>query len=105
MEEKGASQSENDGKKPASEKTNIGDSIGETSAANQSIGVIKLNKNQSIIVELLRQNPYLTGTELAEAIGISKRNIEENIKKIKEMGILVRNGSDRKGYWEVVDRQ
>ena len=44
----------------------------------------------------------MTETELAEAIGISKRNIEENIKKIKEMGILVRNGSDRKGYWEVV---
>ena len=53
-----------------SDDTNIGDSIGEKSADNQTIGAIRLNKNQRRIVEMLRQNPYLTGAELAEEIGI-----------------------------------
>ncbi|MBO4396645.1 MAG: putative DNA binding domain-containing protein [Eubacterium sp.] len=84
---------------------NIGDSIGEKSVNNQTIAAIRLNKNQNRIVELLRQNSFLTGAELAEEIGISKRNIEENIKKLKEMGVLVRNGSAKKGYWEIMDKQ
>lgn len=44
----------------------------------------------------------MTGAVLAEQIGISKRNIEANIKKLKELGILIRRGSSKDGYWEVV---
>ncbi len=31
------------------------------------------------------------------------RSIEKNIKKLKELGILVRHGSPKNGYWEVID--
>ena len=76
-------------------------SIGETSVkARKSIGV-ELNATQKSIIDLLSENVQMSGTELAERIGISKRNIETNIKKLKEKGLLVRHGSARAGYWEI----
>ena len=60
-----------------------------------------MTRTQRKIAELLRANTRLTGAALAEQIGISKRNIESNIKKMKQLGILVRRGSPKSGYWEV----
>ena len=37
--------------------------------------------------------------------GIASRNIENNIKKLKEYGILIRHGSPKNGYWEIVDKE
>ena len=43
----------------------------------------------------------MSATLLAKEIGISSRKVENNIKKLKELGILQRHGSPRKGYWEI----
>ena len=86
------------------------DSIGETSVEHrQKNGVatvdtpfnLELNSTQIKIIELLSANSNMTGVDLSEAIGISKRNIEVNLKKLKEKGVLVRHGSSKGGYWEV----
>lgn len=45
----------------------------------------------------------LSAARLAEEIGVASRNIESNIKKLKECGILIRHGSPKNGYWEVTD--
>lgn len=74
---------------------------GVTSAEQQGIGGVEMNTTRHRIAELLKADPHLTGAELAEQIGISKRNIESNIKKMKELGVLVRHGSSKGGYWEV----
>lgn len=42
--------------------------------------------------------------KLAEKIGIVSRNIENNIKKLKEYGILIGHGSPKNGYWEIIDK-
>ena len=86
------------------------DGIGETSVEHrQKNGVatvdtpfnLELNSTQIKIIELLSANSNMTGVDLSEAIGISKRNIEVNLKKLKEKGVLVRHGSSKGGYWEV----
>ena len=61
-----------------------------------------LNDTQTKILDLLKTDNTLTGASLADRIGISKRNIEQNIRKIKEKGFIKRHGSERKGYWEVL---
>ena len=61
-----------------------------------------LNDTQRKIVELLSENPQLSAVKLAGQIGITSRNIESNIKKLKEKGILIRNGSPKSGYWEIL---
>ncbi|MDY6244582.1 MAG: hypothetical protein SPL63_11940 [Roseburia faecis] len=39
---------------------------------------------------------------MAEKIGISGRTVENNIKKMKTSEILVRHGSPKSGYWEIM---
>ena len=75
--------------------------IGDGSVEHRLFYGIELNTTQRKIVEILSENPEITGASLSEQIGISKRNIEANIKKLREFGILIRHGSSKGGYWEV----
>lgn len=88
-------------------------SIGETTEKHrnivreeiQSYDINVLNPTQQEIIRYLSENNRLSAVKLAEKIGISSRNIENNIKKLKEFGILVRHGSFKSGYWEVKNIQ
>ena len=75
-------------------------SIGETSEKHQITG---LNDTQQKIVKLLSEDNKLSAAGLADKIGVAARNIENNIKKLKDYGILVRHGSPRNGCWEVTE--
>ena len=55
------------------------------------------------MLESLRKDKYLSAAKLADITGISSRNVENNIKKLKDMGILIRHGSPKSGYWEIVE--
>ncbi len=61
-----------------------------------------LNTTQKKILNLLSKNAHLSASKMAEEIGISRRSIEKNIQKLKEQGILIRHGSPKNGYWEIV---
>ena len=89
------------------------ESIGITSEKNElaseKIGTtdlkepINLTETQIKIIEALKKFPEYTAVDLSESVGISRRNIEANIKKLKDLGILVREGSRKDGFWKVVD--
>ena len=64
-------------------------SIGEVSGIEQQI---ELNDTQKKIIKLLLEDNQLSAIKLADRIGIASRNIESNIKKLKELGILIRHG-------------
>ena len=63
-----------------------------------------LSDTQQKIIKLLSEDHQLSAVKLAEKIGIVSRNIENNIKKLKEYGILIRHGSPKNGYWEIIDK-
>ena len=50
-----------------------------------------LNDTQQKIIKLLLEDHQLSAVKLAEKIGVASRNIENNIKKLKEYGILIRD--------------
>ena len=91
------------------------ESIGITSEKNElaseKIGTtdlkepINLTKTQIKIIEALKKFPEYTAVDLSESVGISRRNIEANIKKLKDLGILIREGSRKDGSWKVVDKE
>ena len=74
-------------------------SIGE---ASEKFKNSELNETQGKILKLLWENNQLSAAKLAEKIGVASRNIESNIKKLKEDGFLIRHGSPKSGYWEVI---
>ena len=59
-----------------------------------------LTENQQTIISSMKDNPKVSATMLAEIVGISRRKVEENVAKLKKMGLLERVGGTR-GYWEV----
>lgn len=62
-----------------------------------------MNDTQTKILELLSRDAQLSATKMAAEIGVARRNIEVNIKKLKEFGILIRHGSPKTGYWEITE--
>jgi len=60
-----------------------------------------INETQCKIVELMIANPEIITEQIAEAIGITKRQIEANISKLKALGIVERIGARKKGRWVV----
>ncbi len=63
----------------------------------------KLGDNQRKIVELMRQDKFISIPKLAEKVGISMTAVENNITKLKEKGIVQRIGSAKGGHWVVVE--
>lgn len=68
----------------------VGDKVGE-----------KLTDNQRKIITAISANKKISTAELSKVVGIANKNIETNVKKLKELGLLNRIGSAKGGYWEV----
>jgi ATP-dependent DNA helicase RecG len=79
---------------------NVGDSIG-----NNIGDSININDTQRRILSIIKDNPKITALAIATEIGIAKRNVEENIKKLKQSGLLVREGAAFGGHWVVLVRK
>lgn len=61
------------------------------------------SETQKKLLELIRQNNSVSTKAMSQVLVISTREVEKNIKSLKEQGILIRHGSPRNGYWEIVD--
>lgn len=59
-------------------------------------------KSSEIILELLKENPKLSGKKLSEQIGITSRAVEKQLAILVEKGFLKRVGSPKGGYWDVL---
>lgn len=53
------------------------------------------------LLALVRANPMMTIAQMAEVLGISKRQAERIVAKLKGQGKLVREGARRNGRWAV----
>ena len=62
---------------------------------------VKVTVNQQKILNLLKQNPFKTQEELSKIIGIARKSIILNMKKLQEAGLIKRIGADKNGYWQV----
>lgn len=77
----------------------------ETSTKENNQGETKEKKQgetKEKIIELIRNNPYITQKEMRELLGLSQSGIEYQIKNLKQDGVIKRVGGDRGGHWEVV---
>ena len=60
---------------------------------------IKFGINDKKLLLLLNSNPTSTVADAAEYIGITLRGAEKLMKKLKDAGIVSREGSRKTGYW------
>ena len=62
----------------------------------------KVTVNQKKILEAIRKNSSITQEELAEIVGITRKSIISNMKKLQENGLIKRIGADKNGYWQII---
>lgn len=62
---------------------------------------VKVTANQKNILQAIAANPFVTQEELAKIIGISRKNIATNMKKLQECGMLKRIGANKNGCWQI----
>lgn len=63
----------------------------------------RINDNEVLLIELIRQNSKITAKEIADALKLSKRQCERIIADLKNRGILSRKGTNRTGYWIITE--
>ncbi|MGQ1787984.1 RNA-binding domain-containing protein [Saccharicrinis sp. GN24d3] len=66
---------------------NLGENLGETLA--------------KVFFEI-QKDSNVTAAKLSQIIGKSTTTIENNIKKLKELGVLRRIGPDKGGHWQII---
>ncbi len=59
-------------------------------------------KTSQKIIDLIKEDPYISTSKMAEIIGVDRRNIARNIKKLQEQGAVRRVGPDKGGFWEII---
>ena len=71
--------------------------------ASQKMSQKTSQKTSQKIIDLIKEDPNISTQDMADIIGIDRRNIARNLKKLQENGIVKRIGPDKGGYWEIVN--
>ena len=59
-------------------------------------------KTSQKIIELIQRDAHITTSEMANIIGIDRRNVARNIKNLQAQGFIRRVGPDKGGHWEII---
>ena len=62
---------------------------------------VNLTQLQQKIFNCLKENPHTTYDELANKLKKSRNTIRLNIKELKNLNLIERIGSDKRGHWLV----
>lgn len=56
------------------------------------------------VFSLIKQNKNITATEISERLNMSLSTAKRKMKDLKEQGIVERIGSDKTGYWKIIEK-
>lgn len=73
------------------------------SSERNKISSERKRKSSERILDLIKAKPTISAAEIAMKIEMSSRGVEKQIKKLREAGIIKRNGAAFGGTWEVVN--
>lgn len=78
----------------------IRNALKEISEINSGTNVVT---NEEKALTLLRQNGNMSAQMLSVAIGITQRQAQRILAKLKDEGRIMRHGANKNGYWEVIE--
>lgn len=59
--------------------------------------------NERKILTIIANTPKITAKEMAQAIGITQRQCERILAKLKQEGIINRIGATKNGFWKILN--
>lgn len=63
-----------------------------------------LQKRDAEIVRMMKENPEVTTSQIAEILGVSRQTIATRVKVLQTQGFVRRIDPDKGGRWEVVNK-
>lgn len=60
------------------------------------------NEIKESVLEIIMNDGKASAAEIAKALSVAQRTVERHIRDLRKEGKLIRRGSARGGYWEVV---
>jgi predicted HTH transcriptional regulator len=76
--------------------------INYTPAVNDTVNKPNDTVNDTVF-NLIKQDNKITASEISERLIISLSTVNRKIKELKDKGILERIGSDKTGYWKIIE--
>ena len=61
-------------------------------------------KTTEKILSLITENPSVTTDELAERCGMTPDGVYYHTKRLREKGVLIREGGRKEGHWVVIKK-
>ena len=73
---------------------------------NKNIDTVNGTVNDTVkrILKVISNNEAITYDEMSEVLKVSRRTIARHIKIMTELFLIVREGSDKTGYWYVTEK-
>ena len=78
----------------------IRNDLKEISATNVTINIAT---NEDKIIALLRKDCSMSANMLSVSVGITQRQAQRILAKLKAEGKIIRHGANKNGYWEVIE--
>ena len=67
-------------------------------------GAINVPVTEQAVLSAIRKNPGITKTELQKVTSLGKSTIDRAIKALKEKCLIERVGSNKTGYWKIINK-
>ena len=77
--------------------------ITEKSHKSHTKVTVNLTEVQQNIVNAIKQNQFVSQTEIAKELSLARETVNRNMKKLQEKSIIKRIGADKNGHWEVIE--
>ena len=65
------------------------------------VGITSDNPEE-MVLQVIRQDVRASARQISELVGLTSRQVERIIARLKARGILVRCGAHKNGYWQIV---
>lgn len=79
------------------------DVVGLSTDNNPARSMLPLSDTELMILDIIRNNPEIKISEIAQSIGKQVPATKKYIAKLKSIGILMRSGSKQNSVWSVTD--
>ena len=86
------------------EDVEVGNGDAQEKAKEKAQEKTKENCNaiQDKILELIKENPYISRKEIATLLGIHDSSAKRRLASLQERHIICRIGADKGGYWQIL---
>ena len=75
---------------------------GALNGALSGVNKSELNELENKVFEAIKINPNLTAKEISVNFAIPFRSVQRYISILKDKGFIVREGSNKTGYWKII---